>query len=300
MSGSTQQTLGALSVSAIATLLGFGLAWLGGSSGQQLLGFPLLCVLALIAFSIQWLAYIPAYLYQTEHYYDLIGSSTYLLVTWLAVTLSATGAGDVRSWLLAGLITVWAARLGSFLFRRVKRSGKDGRFDQIKTQWAKFLMAWTLQGLWVFVTLFAALLVMSNSVSQPLGGWAALGLLVWLTGFAIEAIADAQKARFASDPANRGRFINVGLWRWSRHPNYFGEITLWLGIAIIAAPVFSGWQWLGLISPLFVFVLLMFISGVPLLEQRGDEKWGTDEDYQRYKKATPVLLMWPPSRGAGE
>jgi steroid 5-alpha reductase family enzyme len=127
------------------------------------------------------------------------------------------------------------------------------------------------------------------------GALAALGTAVWIAGFAIEAIADRQKGIFRADPANRDRFIATGLWAWSRHPNYCGEITLWIGVALIAVPALSGWQLVTLISPLFVYVLLTRISGIPLLESRSDEKWGDDSEYQAYKAHTPVLWLRPPS-----
>jgi steroid 5-alpha reductase family enzyme len=113
---------------------------------------------------------------------------------------------------------------------------------------------------------------------------------VWVFGFAMEAIADYQKSRFNASPANQGKFINTGLWSRSRHPNYFGEIVLWVGVAIIALPVLQGWQWVALISPVFVTLLLTRISGVPLLEKKADEMWGGQEDYEAYKKNTPVLI----------
>jgi steroid 5-alpha reductase family enzyme len=108
-------------------------------------------------------------------------------------------------------------------------------------------------------------------------------------------VSDAQKNRFRADPANRGKFIQTGLWAWSRHPNYFGEIVLWIGVAIIALPVLRGWQYLTLISPVFVTLLLTRVSGVPMLERRADEKWGGQEDYEAYKARTPVLIPRPPS-----
>jgi steroid 5-alpha reductase family enzyme len=127
-----------------------------------------------------------------------------------------------------------------------------------------------------------------------LGLVALIGFLIWGFGFAIEAVSDAQKSRFRDDPENKGKFIHTGLWAWSRHPNYFGEIVLWIGVAIISLPVLRGWQWVTLISPVFVALLLTRISGVPMLEKRADEKWGGQEDYEAYKERTPVLIPRPP------
>jgi steroid 5-alpha reductase family enzyme len=282
----------AAAISLLVTGLSLALASLL-SGPDRLFGLPLLVVLAGLAFLIQWVAYLPSYLRQTEHYYDLAGSLTYATVVVLALALSEV---DLRAAVIGALVLIWCARLGSFLFRRVKRSGKDGRFDDIKPHWGRFLMAWTFQGLWVFMTLLAALLAITSPAES---GWdllATVGLLVWLTGFAIEVIADRQKSAFRADPANRGRFITTGLWAWSRHPNYFGEIVLWTGIALMATPTFTGWQWLGWLSPLFVTWLLMKVSGVPMLEQRADANWGGQADYEAYKARTPVLVLWPPRR----
>ncbi len=120
--------------------------------------------------------------------------------------------------------------------------------------------------------------------------FAIVGALVWVIGFAIEVTADAQKSRFNADPSNKGKFIRTGLWSRSRHPNYFGEIVLWIGIAIIAIPVLQGWQWVAMISPLFVTLLLTRVSGIPLLEKKADVKWGGQAEYEEYKKNTPVLI----------
>ncbi len=284
----------ALIVIAISVGLALCLAFATRASETELAGLPVLVTLALIAMGIQWLVFIPSYLFQTEHYYDLTGSLTYLLLVAIAVLGATAGEPDLRAWLLAGLVVIWASRLGSFLFRRVKRAGKDGRFDEIKTRWPRFLVTWTLQGIWVFITLLAALIAITSANQQPLGWVALVGAGLWLIGFTFEAVADAQKTAFNAKPENRGKFVNVGLWRWSRHPNYFGEILLWTGIAVIAAPVFQGWQWLGLVSPVFVAFLLLKVSGVPLLEKRADEKWGSNPDYQAYKRHTPVLLPSTP------
>lgn len=281
----------AFAISLIVTLLALALAVLVDGGTQRIAGLPVLPALALLAFAVQWLVFVPSFLRQTEHYYDLAGSLTYAIVILLAAGLSAP---DARGWVITALVLMWCGRLGSFLFARVKRSGKDGRFDDIKPHWGRFLMAWTFQGLWVFMTLLAALIVITGPAAAGWDVWATLGLTVWVAGFAIEVIADRQKAAFRANPANRGQFIRQGLWAWSRHPNYFGEIVLWTGIALMATPAMAGWQWLGWASPLFVFWLLNKVSGIPMLEQRADEKWGGDPDYEAYKAGTPVLFPRPP------
>jgi steroid 5-alpha reductase family enzyme len=272
----------------IIILIGVGLALAGSDNGFEAFGMPLFALAVGLVFIIQWLAFIPAFILQSEKFYDLTGSLTYITVTALAVLLSPEVDG--RSLLLLALILIWAGRLGTFLFRRVHKSGKDGRFDEIKTSFWRFLMAWTLQGLWVTFTFAAALAAITSRTRQELGWVALIGFLVWLVGFAFEVIADNQKSRFQEDPANKGKFIQSGLWAKSRHPNYFGEIVLWVGVAIITIPVLQGWQWLTMISPLFVTLLITDVSGVPLLEKRADEKWGGQEDYEAYKKRTPTLI----------
>ncbi|WP_295882618.1 DUF1295 domain-containing protein [uncultured Thiohalocapsa sp.] len=278
-----------------ALLVAAGVAWAGSQGGLDLGGVPLFALAAVVAFVIQWVVFVPSYRAQTEQWYDITGSATYLTV--VIGTLLLAGRFDARSLLLTVLVCIWAARLGTFLFRRIQKAGADTRFDDIKPSFIRFLMAWTLQGLWVFLTLGAALAAMTAASTPPFGliGW--LGLALWLIGFGIEAVADAQKQAFRNEPANKGRFIQSGLWAWSRHPNYFGEITLWVGVALIALPALSGWQHVTLISPLFVYFLLTRVSGIPMLESRADERWGDDPDYQAYKARTPVLFPRPPGFG---
>ena len=123
-----------------------------------------------------------------------------------------------------------------------------------------------------------------------------IGFLVWLFGFGVEVIADSQKSAFNANSANKDKFIRSGLWSWSRHPNYFGEIVLWIGVMIIAMPILQGWQWATLISPIFIIILLTRISGVPMLEKRADEKWGGQPEYEAYKANTSVLIPMPPKK----
>jgi steroid 5-alpha reductase family enzyme len=279
----------------IVVLIGVGIAAAGSQGGSSFHGIPVFALSVGLAFLIQWVAFVPAYLLQNEGFFDLTGGLTYITVTVLAVGLGP--AADGRSILLLILVVVWAARLGSYLFRRIRRAGHDARFDEIKPSFLRFLNTWTLQGLWVSLTLAAALAAITTSVREALDVFAFVGLAVWVAGFAFEAVADLQKSRFRADPQNRGRFIAGGLWSRSRHPNYFGEIVLWVGVAIVAVPVLRGWQWITLISPVFVFLLLTRVSGVPLLEKASDAKWGGQDDYEAYKKRTPVLV--PRVRGEG-
>jgi steroid 5-alpha reductase family enzyme len=269
------------------------IAWAGSQGGYTVSGIPVFALCVALAFVLQWIAFIPAFILQTEKFYDLMGSITYLSVTLLAVLLSPLV--DARSWLLLGIISIWTIRLGVFLFQRIRAAGEDRRFRDIKPSLARFLLTWTIQGLWVALTIAAALAAITTITKRDLGLIGLLGFLVWLIGFGIEVIADQQKSRFREDPQNVGKFINTGLWSWSRHPNYFGEIVLWIGVAIIAFPVLSGWQWLTLVSPIFVVILLTRVSGVPMLERRADEKWGGQADYENYKASTSLLIMRPPS-----
>lgn len=278
----------------LVLLLAAGVAWAGSQGGYAVAGFPLFALCVALAFLIQWVAFVLAYLQRTEKFYDLTGSFTYLSVAALAVLLSPVR--DARSILLWIMVSVWAVRLGSFLVTRIHRDGKDGRFDEIKQSFLRFLMTWTLQGLWVSLTLAAALAAITTQNRGGLDMVAGIGFLVWLAGFGVEVMADDQKRRWRADPRNKGKFINTGLWAWSRHPNYFGEISLWIGVTIIALPVLQGWQWVALISPLFVTLLLTRVSGVPMLEQRADEKWGGQPAYEAYKAKTPVLIMRPPAK----
>ncbi|MFT7474869.1 MAG: steroid 5-alpha reductase family enzyme [Verrucomicrobiales bacterium] len=276
----------------IAVVLGLIIAWAGGDGAERLGGLSVFALATIAAFAINIAIFIPSFAARTEHYYDLTGSFTYIGVILLASIFSDDL--DARAIIVAILVLLWAGRLGTFLFRRVKRAGGDGRFDVIKQSWIRFLAMWVIQGLWVIVTAGAALAAVTSGNKTGFGTLGVLGLAIWIIGFAIEAVSDAQKSAFKSDSSNDGRFINVGLWRWSRHPNYFGEITLWLGMAILAFPALEGWQHLTLISPIFVTVLLTRVSGLPMLERRSDQKWGDQPDYVAYKAATPILIPRPP------
>ena len=258
----------------------------------KLVGIPLPVLVLLLCFGINLLAWVPASLAEQERNFDVTGTWTFLSATGLCLfAAAASGALDARRALVAVLVLVWAGRLGDMLYHRVRRDGGDGRFDDLKTHPGRFLVPWSLQATWVVLTLLAATAVWSRaSVAPDLGGLDAVGLVLWGVGFGVEVVADQQKHAFRSDSRNRDRFVDTGLWAWSRHPNYFGEILLWVGVFVIAIPVLSAWSWLALLSPVFVGVLLTQVSGVPLLEARADARWGEDVRYQAYKERTPVLV----------
>jgi steroid 5-alpha reductase family enzyme len=278
----------ALIVFPILIVIGLLVAIAGSQGGCQVAGIPVFALLVGLTFLIQWLVFIPSYWRQTEKFFDLTGSLTYITVITLAVFLS-TGV-DGRAILVWAMVVIWAVRLGSFLFSRIKKAGKDDRFDELKPSFIRFLNVWTIQGVWITFTMAAALVTITTANRKALDVFALIGLLVWIFGFTMEVVADYQKSRFNADPNNKGKFIRSGLWSRSRHPNYFGEIVLWIGVMLIALPVLQGWQWVALISPVFVTLLLTRVSGIPLLEKKADQKWGGQADYEAYKKRTPVLI----------
>jgi steroid 5-alpha reductase family enzyme len=264
------------------------IGYLASEPGALIGGLPNLIAMAIIIFLIQWLAFIPSFIFQTEKFYDLTGSITYL--TAVIIGILTVDQLDLRSIIIASLIGIWALRLGSFLFVRVFQDGGDGRFDKIKPSFSRFLLTWTLQGLWVFLTAVCALTALGNSSKVELGIIGIIGIAIWALGFAIEVISDAQKRRFRANPDKATPFITSGLWAYSRHPNYFGEVVLWVGIAIASLSTLSGLQYITLISPIFVYLLLTKVSGIPLLEQRADARWSDNQDYIKYRDSTPVLF----------
>jgi steroid 5-alpha reductase family enzyme len=278
----------------LAIAVGVGVAFAGSQGGVQVLGAPLFILLIIGAYLIQWIVFIFAFLQKSERFFDLTGSLTYISLATAAVLLIPTI--DRRAVLLLVLVVMWATRLGTFLFGRVLKQGKDDRFDEIKVSFTSFLLTWTIQGLWVTFTAAAAFAAITTTNQRELGWPALIGFLVWAFGYFSELLADSQKNAFRGNPDNKDKFIRTGLWAWSRHPNYFGEIVLWLGVAIIALPVLRGWALITLISPIWVIIQLTLISGVPMLEKKADKKWGGQADYEAYKANTPVLIPRPPKK----
>lgn len=243
----------------------------------------------LIAFLIQWALFIPAYIFQTEKFYDLSGSLTYIsVVSFCFYSNYESSRINLGNIIISSLIIMWAVRLGSFLFIRIKKAGEDIRFREIKKSPSRFFMTWTLQGMWVSLCSACALAGIANGIE--INSYFYSGIVVFIIGFTTEIIADNQKSKFRKDPNNMDKFISSGLWKHSRHPNYLGEITLWLGISIISFSSLAGWQLITLISPIFTYLLLVYVSGIRILDYNGNKKWGHLDSYKDYRKNTPRLI----------
>ena len=268
------------------------IALAGSQESISISNIPLFGLVVILIFIIQWFVFIPSFINRTEHFFDLTGSLTF--ISTVLFTLMVIPEIYLRDVVIALLVIIWAVRLGSFLFLRVRKDGGDGRFDIMKTKFWWFLMTWNIQGMWVFLSLAAGLAAMTSNQKLEADIYLLIGLVIWIIGFAIEVIADNQKSKFRSNSENKDKFISTGIWSWSRHPNYFGEILLWIGITVIALPVLQGWQFITLISPIFIIFLLTQVSGVRLLELRGKKKWGDNKEYQRYIQNTSVLIPLPP------
>ena len=257
----------------------------------ELSGVNLVGHLLVMIFVIQWIAYIPAFIFKTEKFYDLTGSLTYISAILFALYSTNTFQSfDFGGLIIGAAIIIWAIRLGSFLFNRIHKDKKDGRFDSIKTSFSQFFMTWTLQGMWVFICSSAAFIAIANPTGVIINSVFFIGLVIFVFGFAVEVIADNQKTAFRSIPENKDQFINEGLWARSRHPNYFGEITLWSGITVMGLSTFEGMNYLAIFSPIFSYLLLVYVSGVRMLEYRGHKKWGHLDSYKDYKNNTPKLI----------
>ena len=270
-------------ISVLSFAFSYGIAYLTGS--------VIVKNAVLLAYVIHWIAYIPAYMFQTEKFYDLTGSVTYLSVVWF-VFLSTYKSISLNfgNLILVLLISIWTIRLGLFLFMRIHKAGEDKRFRSIKTSASQFFMTFTLSGLWVTLCSMCALVAISSPEGLVMNALTYIGIILFIIGFGIEIIADNQKTAFRSIEANKDSFITSGLWSKSRHPNYFGEVLLWFAIAVISFSSLEGLQLITLISPVFTYILLVYVSGVRMLEDMNDKKWADDEKYKSYKENTPMLF----------
>ena len=248
-----------------------------------------------VTITIQGLFFVYAATNRTDKVTDFAYSFNFLVLALLG--LLANRAFAPVQILSAVAVSLWSLRLGGYLFMRILKIGKDPRFNNRREDTVKFLGFWVLQALAVWLIMMPVTIVTSLKNLGPLPGWAWIGLILWATGLIIEAVGDNQKFRFKSNHENRGRWIESGLWKYSRHPNYFGETLLWWGLYLFNLPYLTGWLHFAVIGPVFITILLLFVSGIPLLEQSADEKFGSDPLYQEYKKRTSIFLLLPPRKG---
>lgn len=234
-----------------------------------------------------------AYHHQTDHYTDLTYGMTFLLTT-LGI-LIYQGDFPLEKVLLTLMITLWSVRLAHYLFKRIKTIKKDDRFDKMRKSFWSFGGFWALQAVSIWIILLPTIIILSKKNIQ-INWFMIIGIIIWLKGFVIEAIADNQKFNFKMNPKNKEKFIQSGIWHYSRHPNYWGEILCWVGIFIYALPYLQTWEWLSIISPLWIIILLTCISGIPLLEKSADKKYGNQATYQNYKNNTSILIPWSPKK----
>ena len=292
MAKSILQPLTFLSITAFTFLVCWLLAVTVSENTLAINGTSLIIKAMCISFVIHGVLFIPSYVFQTEKFYDLTGSVTYITIISYVIyeIYQVSESLDPRILVIAACIMVWTIRLGGFLFWRVLKDGEDKRFRSILPSFTQLLMTWALSAAWVFIQSLSALVAITAVTQVEFGILGYVGLSLWLFGFIFEVIADHQKTKFKANPDNEGRFINEGLWKKSRHPNYFGEIVLWVGVSIMSVASMKGLQYVSLISPLFSFLLIYYVSGVRMLEARSDKKWGSSKDYQEYKNNVPVFV----------
>jgi steroid 5-alpha reductase family enzyme len=245
-----------------------------------------------IIFGLQMAFFLFAAAFRTDKLTDLSYGLTFVLVALLLLVLNPHG-GVVRYGLLA-MISLWGMRLALYLFSRILRIGRDERFDGRREDTLRFASFWVLQAVSIWIVLLPVTVVMSLPGLPPFTWLSALGACLWAAGFIVEFLADRQKYSFKNDPANAGRWVSRGLWKYSRHPNYFGESLCWAGVLVYALPHLRGAMYAAAASPLYITFLLLFVSGVPLLEKKADKKHGTDPAYREYKETTSLFLPRPP------
>lgn len=233
------------------------------------------------------IVFIPAFIFKTDKLTDISYSLTFIFLTFWALSQNDT---NLYKFILAFLILIWALRLGTYLFIRINKTGRDKRFDGLREDFLKFLGFWLLQGVSVWVVMISSLLFFAFG-TEPNIWLFIIGVITFLKGLIIETIADWQKYKFINNPENKGKWIQSGLWKYSRHPNYLGEIMVWIGIYLLTFSGLENWPMIwALISPVYIFSLIRFVSGIPILEKKAEEKWGSNPDYQNYKKETGILL----------
>lgn len=244
----------------------------------------------ILIFLIQAAFFFFAAVQKTDRYTDLAYGLTFVAVAIYFLFQSHWSSLQVVG---ALMMMVWGVRLASYLFQRILITKVDKRFDEMRSNVFKFAQFWLLQAVSIWVISLPVVLLLSQPARSSWMWLSWLGGLIWLIGLSIETLADQQKFAFKSLPQNKDRWTDVGLWQYARHPNYFGEMLCWWGVFVLVLPELSGWQFASVASPLYITSLLLFVSGVPLLEKRYQQKFGQNKQYQQYLKKTRLLVPLP-------
>jgi len=236
--------------------------------------------------------FVIAAMLRTDVFTDITYSLSFAVLS--AALFAFAPVRGVLQFATAGAVLLWALRLGGYLFYRILRIKVDHRFDDKRNSFVKFGSFWLLQAISVWVILLPVYGLLSGGTGATIPPAQLVpGLAVFFAGLALETAADAQKFAFKSKPESKGEFMSTGVWRYSRHPNYFGEMLVWWGIALPGAFTFRGAEFLYFVGPLYITLLLIFVSGIPILEKEADRKWGSREDYREYKRRTSILIPLP-------
>ena len=249
---------------------------------------------ALVSFGVQAFFFAFASTFKTDKLTDLVYGMTFIILA--ALFLFLPEHLSERNILIMALIIIWGLRLAAYLFARILKIKHDARFDGRRENFLNFLAFWSFQGAVIFIAFMPGNMVGSSDSQSALGLLDYIGAGMWLVGFIIETVADAQKFAFRNKPENKGKFMGSGLFKYSRYPNYFGEILLWWGIFVIGIPVYEGLQWLAVLGPLFITFILLKVSGIPLLEESSEKRYGHMPEFQAYRKNTSLLIPLPPGR----
>ena len=231
------------------------------------------------------LAYIWAYKKQSDHLTDISYSLCFIVVT--LYFLLAYGDITPGRVVLAMMVILWGLRLGGFLFYRIHQMGKDKRFDAFRGNATGFLKFWLLQSLSISIIILPVLFgLQGNGIEVSY-----TPLILWLAGWVIQAIADWQKFNFRQISPKEG-FIDYGLYKYIRHPNYLGEIMMWVAVFWYVAPVLTGWEWIAVASPFWIIFLLIKVSGIPLIEKANYKKYKGNEQFWEYERKTYRLIPY--------
>ncbi|XP_010476992.1 PREDICTED: uncharacterized protein LOC104756154 isoform X3 [Camelina sativa] len=250
-----------------------------------------LAITAIVTVGYQFIFFVITALFKFDQVTDFAGSTNFVILAVLTLVLKRTF--HFRQVVLTVLVVVWGLRLGLFLLMRILQWGEDRRFDEMRGNIGKLVVFWTFQAVWVWTVSLPVTFVNASNGGRFFQPADVIGWTMWVAGFLIETIADQQKLSFKNCQENKGRWCDVGIWKYSRHPNYFGEMLLWWGIYLAALPVLKGAEYLVIVGPLFLTLLLFFVSGIPLLEESADKKYGNVAAYRHYKKTTSPLILLP-------